>query len=1537
MSDYHLQHVLSSTDSPSRSGYNTLVTYKPNSCHPIWDSKNATFSQCALPYFSAIPVTIIVLLGLGYLLAPLLAPWRPEWTKSFVVEFPSELPELPSPKRKRFSEWTITLITLSIIASAALTVELIPNSTNLSVILLLSGWVLVSAVNVIRRPISSPASLLLFYISALMVHLLLVVDARNVSEWVAMVAAIGSILAILMMPLRDSSLPTSDISKVGEIPTSQQRSPEDNLRLWEFLSVSWMGPMISIGKSRQLNEEDVWALGFEFQHKKLHESFRQLKGSVVKRLLRANGIDVAIIICTASVETICEFAMPVLLQQLLIAMENPFSPKRIALTYSLLGLVIQGIEAQSEVLTLWYGRRCYERSRGEMTMMVYEKALSRKNVVGQEETNKANDKANESKDANETAPSISKSKYHRYCGFFQRFWSKSEKSKPDTKQPASMGKVLNLIRGDVYEIAQRFWEIESLVEKPLGLVFGVVLVWILLGPSCFVGIVTILIAQAVNALVTKVLLQWERKRRTASDKRLNVTSTFVESLRHLRYYSWENHWLKQIMEARQHELYMRVVTTLFRTAITVINSLASGLFPVAALYAYTFLYGHRLSIDVIFPALQLFGKLESSLREIPGLITTLLNAYISVGRIEDFMNEENKESKAADTSIDLSSLELIDCTFAWPGTAGTAPPVLRNISLSFTPGFNVICGKVGAGKSALLQALLGELDTIQGEIKIPEEMIGYCAQSPWLQSMSIRDNILFSSPFDEDRYSQVLECCELLPDLAEFKHGDLSFIGENGIGLSGGQKARVALARAVYSRSNILILDDPLSALDFHTGESIVRKCFKGPLMEKKTVILVTHRTNLVSHLANQVIVITDGSATVLNTDVLSENGFANEIDAKMPNATDEETNTNNTNAKSGISTPDKFMDEEHRAEWGVQARVYWKYIRSGGLNWWAFLVVALACHRSLTIAQSWFLKSWGEGYNEKSQSFVLIDRAGDMFSSRSFPSTQGFSINKFSWHNPIADFPSPADDVRPWLAAFLVIAVLQSMMLLAVSLVQLAIMYCAGKTLFAEAMLAVSRATFRFYDVTPVGRLMNRLTSDIGTVDGNISTSFMGIAYNLITWCASVFIIATVTPAFLVFALLVSGIFVWIFFQFLPTSQSLRRLEMVSLSPLMSNFGELLHGLTTVRAFQAEHNFQDRVITTVDKFQGMDHFYWSTQNWLMFRYDFLAALSSFALKVLALYTNVSPGLTAFVLIAAGNYVSATRYLCRRYGQLQMDFVSVERVDELLHVEQEDTGSIDPPASWPIFGSEIIFEDVTIRYAPTLDPSLKNISLHIPGGSTTAIVGRTGSGKSTLAISLLAVVRPESGSITIDNVNLATVSTKALRERITFVAQDPVLFSGTIRLNIDPTFAHTDTECATALTKICHRHAWTLDTPVEAGGRNLSQGQRQLIGLARAVLRRSPVVILDEATASVDSESSMEIQQVLREEMGGATALVIAHRVEAVEGVDYAVVLERGRVVRAGAAGVVGEVVGGVVGEVVGGEVGVVVGGEGNTHGNGPE
>lgn len=1163
-----------------------------------------------------------------------------------------------------------------------------------------------------------------------------------------------------------------------------------------------------------------------------------------------------------------DFSTPVLLQQLLQAMNDTRASKGVALTYAFLSLVLRLIAAQSQVLLLWYGRRCYERSRGEMVMMIYEKTLSRKNIFGvqvDEKQDGAHGQQNGfvngeggGRDIESRSP-----KKRRLCGVIP--WRQTDDDNP--KEAASIGKIFNLLRGDAYEVAQRFWEVDSLIDKPLGLLIAIILVWKLFGPSCFLGILAVFLGQGLNAIFTRTLFRWERIRRAATDARLQISSQFVEALRHLRWYGWQDHWLKQVMEARQSELNLRIVTSLWTIAIQFVNTFASGVFPVLALYAYTLLAGNPLRVDIIFPALQLFTMLETRFREIPTLITVLVNASIAAERIETFMSEPDKKTRPAGTYSDSSPFQLDSCSFAWPGQKS---PVLSDITLEINNGVTVIAGKVGAGKSALLQALLGELDKLSGTSYIPNEMIGYCAQAPWLQSMSIRDNILFSSPYDEQRYKRVLDACALLPDLSSFKHGDLSFIGENGIGLSGGQKARVALARAVYSTSRVLLLDDPLSALDHNTAEIIVRKCFSGPLMQDRRVVLVTHRTMLVRPIAEQIIEIEDGRATVYSKDAMS--AAAEDIAQQQPPTPPCEDEIQEIEEDAQMAVPDKFIEDEHRQEWGVRAKVYWDYIRAGRYKWWSALAVVLVIYRLISVAQSWFLKEWGEAYGRVSSTF-----------------TQQSSVGR--------SLPDPVNDVRPWLWVFFGITTFQAVMLLAAQLLMLVIVYYAGKTLFEQVMVRVSHATFRFFDITPIGRLMNRLTSDIGVVDGNISAQFQIIVFYGIIWVSSIAVIASVTPSFLVFSFLLTGAFVLIFLRFLPTSQSLRRLEMVSLSPLISNFGELLHGLTTVRAFHAEERFQNRVISVVDQFQGMDHFYWSLQSWLMYRFENLSGLSTFVLTVLALYTDVSPGLAAFVLLSANNFVTSTHGLCKQYGQLQMDFVSVERVHELLHIDQEPRGSISPPASWPRYGRDIEFNQVTIRYAANLPPALDNITLRIPGGRTTAIIGRTGSGKSTLAVSLLNAIRPETGHIKIDGLDISGVDTQALRTRVvTFVAQDPVLFPGTIRHNLDPTASYADTECAAVLQRLCARHGWTLDSNVDAGGRNLSQGQRQLIGLSRAVLRRSAVVVLDEATASIDHETSFEIQRVLRDELRGSTVVVVAHRLEAIQDAEFFVVLEQGKV-----------------------------------------
>lgn len=938
------------------------------------------------------------------------------------------------------------------------------------------------------------------------------------------------------------------------------------------------------------------------------------------------------------------------------------------------------------------------------------------------------------------------------------------------------------------------------------------------------------------------------------------------------------------MEARKEELKFRVVVSIWRILISFTNVFASGLFPVVAFWAYTVLAGQSLRVDVAFPALQLFSMLEISLRELPNLITVgdlgrnigvldangvkiILNAKVSVGRLEAFMQEPDKEDAKFTPS---AKIEMKHASFAWPGAK---EPVLCDINLSFEPGLTVICGEVGAGKTALLQALLGELDQLDGEYHRTNERVGYCGQTPWLQSMSIRENILFSAPYEEARYKQVLDACALIPDMANFKHGDLSMIGENGVGLSGGQRARISLARAVYSKANILLLDDPLSALDHQTGEYIVRRCLAGPLLKGRTTILVTHRTELCLGMAKQAVQIADGNAILLDPETIP-------FEELHPVKSGDEASDETQQAKDLATLPEKFIEDEHRAHGGVLFKVYWEYVKAGKLKWWFALICALAVFRTIEIGETWFLKQWGEAYD----------------SEQVKPTSSG----------PFGDLPSPETDIWPWLIGFLLIATAQAIAFLVSQGFMLVIAYKAGKELFERVMVKVTHATFRFYDITPVGRLMNRLTGDITTADGNISGQFQNVAMLSIAWISSLVVIGSVTPLFLLFALLLTAGFVLIFNHFLPTSQSLRRLEMVSLTPLISNFGALTDGLTTIRAYCASSRFQDRVIKVTDDFQRMDHFYWSLQAWLMYRFDTLSALSTFVLTALALYNGVSAGLTAFVLTAASKFVTSTHALCKQYGQLQMDFVSVERVVELLHLEQEAPGKIEPPAYWPRYGSDIVFENVTMRYAPHLDPALSNVSLTIKGGATTALIGRTGSGKSTLALSLLGTTLPSKGRILIDGIDVATVSLQALRERITFLAQDPILFPGTMRQNLDPLDQYSDAECNSVLSKIAAKHEWSLTTNIESGGKNLSQGQRQLVGLARALLRRSPIVILDEATASVDSETSKRIQELLKEELGQSTVVVVAHRVEAVAGASACVVLGKGRVLEAGKTDVVG-------------------------------
>jgi ABC-type multidrug transport system fused ATPase/permease subunit len=1431
-----------------------------------------------------------------------------EWLRPFIEEL-RDVTDEDVGKTRRTTTVLVACNALLVAAGLACQtcVVIATRATTPLNVLLASTWALLLLISIWRPRTGSPAlsiafaGLLLGYAGKLSIE----TPGTTTLAWLLNVlpTVLSLVLVIIEinLPLRNPSWSRDDIAEPGSEPTSRLRTPEDNLTIWQWYTVSWMKPLIRLGKKRQLNSADVWFLGYEFQHRHLHDAFRELKGSVLRRVLRANWIDLVLLTLLAFAELAADFASPFILQALLKAMDNLAYDKAPAIRYALLMLVVRLVDAQVEVLALWFGRRAYERSRGEMITMLYEKTLKRKIVgevpekeVATTPTPSEPDVSLNGSEANtevadgdsdgllagpkgqETVP---KTFLSRAVASAKEFLSRKKPAPTVSEAPqsASVGKILNVLRNDVYEVAQRFWEFQTLIFAPVGFIIAVALVWKLLGWASLVGAAVVVLSQILNALLARGLIKWEKLRRQATDDKFRRITQYIEAIRHLRWYGWHPSWLQHVLDARQKELNLKIITQIWNLAIILVNQFGSALLPVAAFFAFTALAGEDLRVDVAFPALQLFIYLQKSLKDIPRLITVLLNAKVSIDRIESFMNEPDKpENPLADSD---NQLELKDASFGWPGSTQS---VLRNVNLKFPPGLSLVVGRVGAGKTALLQGLLGELDLQQGHLVKPADTpIAYCLQTPWLESMTIRDNILFNTPYDDDRYKRTVDACALTPDLATFPQGDLSAIGENGIGLSGGQKARVALARAIYSRAPILLLDDPISALDQQTAEWIVRRCLVGDLVEGRTIVLATHRTDLCQGVAVQTIEVSGATAEPVEGEIQPD-------DYDLAQVMSDRRSDEEQKQVEQAAIRDKFEDEEHREHGGVQFSVYWVYIKAGKLKWWFALAIFASLFQFLNVAESWFLKEWGEAYNRGREQLLGV---------LNFPAN--IRILETPLSGIFRRLPNPSDDVYPWLKGYLLVVSIGPIALVLSQAFVVLITYLAGKKLFQEMMERVSNAPFRYYDATPIGRLLNRLISDVGVLDGGISSQLWVVIFQAVAWLASVFVFAGVTPTFLVFSILLTATFVWIFLQFLPSSQSLRRLEMVSLSPLISNFGALLGGLTTVRAFCAEPAFLSRVIGVVDEFQKNDHFYWSLQGWLMYRFDVLSCFSTFALTMLAVYSDLTPGLTAFVLVAAQRFVASTHQLCRSYGQLQLDFVSVERVVELLQLDVEPPGDVKPPASWPKYGAEIEFENVTIRYIPEAAPAISDVSLVLEGGKHTAIVGRTGSGKSTLSLALLATTPLSTGRIMIDGIDISRVDKITLRSRITFLAQDPILFPGSLRFNLDPQSEFSDTECISALSLAClDTRRFTLDFEVAAHGHNLSQGQRQLVSLARALLRKSAVVIMDEATASVDLETAERVYRVVKDELqrNGSTVVSVAHRRGAMEGVDGSIVLVGGKV-----------------------------------------
>ncbi|TFK93706.1 P-loop containing nucleoside triphosphate hydrolase protein [Polyporus arcularius HHB13444] len=1365
----------------------------------------------------------------------------------------------------------------------------------------------------VRPPATTPYLLILFYATCVIAALYdLAIDVfdrpvrpgaviRDASQ-----LCVGALLVWLAgtYPLQDV-WPCPNVAKPGDPSSNEYTMPEDSANLWTWSTFSFVEPLFKVSNSRRVNDEDVWTLSPFFTHKNLFRKYLQYTSehpdhSLLRYLIRSSSLDLILDVALNTWSATIGFVPPYALQRILQALSDP-SPnaKTTAYFFAVVAFLANLSFAQVDVNKMWFTRRCYERTRGQLFCALHYKALKRRDVSGKS-TQRPQDETDED------------------------------------EGNADLGKIVNLMQGDAYAVAYRFWQFSGFFLAPVRLTIALVYLYRILGWSAFAAVIVTIVVYLLNWPLATYDIYLMRQTWKASDRRMNTVNELFQNIRFLKFYGWEFRWSERVQQARENELRWRVKSNVVDVLIGFIWSWMPSATALVTFVCYTVVAKERLTVAVAFTAIALFSYLQGPMMELPEQVRAMLHAYVSMQRIEKFLAEPevpdwatSLKREAQTSSSAEAEVGFENATFEWDIATDDAPSrfTLGPLDIKFPPGrLSLVSGPTGSGKSALLVAMLGEMYCTSGRVLLNKagHQVAYCAQNPWLEHATVRDNIIYNAGYgyDEARYRAVIEACALEKDFEIFPAGDMTEIGEKGITLSGGQRARIALARALYSPAKVILLDDPLAAVDLHTAAHLVKTAFSGDLARNRTIILVTHHINLCLPIAAHLVELSSGTvlrngstadlrdrheleklveaedtvgedATETSSATATDADVDNEADlgkSRAPSIHSSDKGKGKAGCQDGNTNAGKLVDEEARAEGRVSLRTYWTYIRAAGIICWISTFTLMLMLRFINVSFQFFLARWGEAY----------EKGGPVS-----------ELARIQLQGVLDDLPPPDEDVKPWLMIYLYISVSGALVvLLYISLGYYASLQ-AARSLFIAMLQRLSRAPSRFFDITPVGRILNRFTSDINTVDHALYPSASAALSGTLNFVISFVVVVSIVPAFAPFALFIAWLYVRLAPSYVRASRDLRRLESVSLSPAFAGFDELLRGLPHVRAFGMEERYQNRFYQRVDKFQSFDHVYWLIAGWLNWRYDCLGSVVVFMTTLFALGSSISSGYAALVIVQAGIFAEASRQLVRVLAQVELDFNSVERIVEYLEVPQEAPAVIQdkrPPAAWPSNNGELIVQDLVVKYAPHLPAVLKNISFYVKPAEKIGVVGRTGSGKSTLAMSLLRIVEPNGGHIIIDGIDITTIGLEDLRSRITIISQDVSLFSGTLRSNLDPFNEHTDAECWDVLER-CHlttilkgslgrsqgSHGISLDMPISQTG-SLSAGERQLVAMARAILRRSNLVILDEATSQIDTDLDDQIQRTVREEFAGAIVITIAHRLKTVLDYDRILVLRSGEI-----------------------------------------
>ncbi|RAK98898.1 putative ABC bile acid transporter [Aspergillus ibericus CBS 121593] len=1369
--------------------------------------------------------------------------------------------------------------------------------------------------------------------------------------------------------------------------------------LLSLATFAWLDPLILKGYRQPLELDDVWDLTASQKAATVLEDFRRrhYQGSLVWKLGRYFYGTLLLQGAWTIFSNLFTYLPTILLRAILQYVEDPrSSTSNAAWLYAILLFCSGAIQGVADGQALWIGRKLGVKLRAIIIGEIYAKALRRKAGASVEATKKQPEEP--AKDQKKGGLfSFGRKKKKTTTDPETNPQNAKDAQEDDKEHMANIGTIINLMAIDSFKVSEVGAYLHFLwASVPVQIIIAVTLLYRLLGFSSFAGIVIMVFMLPINLTIAKQFTKVQNQILKGTDARIHSTNEILQNIRIIKYFAWEQRFQDIVNEKRKAELKaLRFRYIIWSTAATVWYG-TPILITFASFFLYTVVEGKKLTPSIAFPALSMFSLLRVPLDQLADMVAHVQESKVSLDRVDTYLNEEEtqkyRQLEKDDSTGQPPKIALENATLTWGSSQGkykddpsedsTDGFRLINMNVDFHVGkLNLITGPTGSGKTSLLMALLGEMKLVQGRVYLPGgtvnrselpvdpqtgliESVAYCAQEAWLVNATVKENIVFASPYDERRYNAVIKACALERDLAILDAGDQTLVGEKGISLSGGQKQRISLARAVYSRARHLLLDDCLSAVDSHTAKHIFRQALTGPLMMNRSCVLVTHNVALTVLEAAHVIVLDNGKITAQGPpdEVAASGALGDELLKSRPTSRtttprpsrrpsdhgeqEEESHTNGhaTSAPNGKAQEGKSPEpklQESKAVGSIKLSTVKMYLQSmGSWRYWIVAVLVFCMQQLGSVSTNIWIRQWANAYQTED---IGADDAGDYaamaslkipsFNVGGVPRTSTFTAPQFGTRSATANGNV---DVPYYLGVYALLGVA----FVAISLVREAVLFWgslqASHSIHQRLLKAVMHAKFKFFDSTPLGQLMNRFSKDVESVDQEVAPVAIGMLHSLASVVMIVILISIITPGFLIAGIFITLVYVALGAIYLNSSRDLKRLESVQRSPLYQQFGETLNGIVTIRAYGDGPRFIVDNHRRINAYNRPHIYLWASNRWLALRVDVTGALVSFFTAVFVLLNigKIDAGAAGLSLTYAVTFTENVLWLVRLYSEVQQNMNSVERVREYLEVEQEADAVIPdsrPPAKWPS-GGAVDFVGYTTRYRPDLDPVLRNVSFNVQPGEKVGIVGRTGAGKSSLALALFRGLEAEKGRIVIDGVDISAIGLRDLRESITIVPQDPTLFTGTLRSNLDPFNIFTDEQIFNALRRVHLIGPGTsgtatpmttstiaepsatpngvtssgildnkniflnLDTAVSESGSNLSQGQRQLLCLARALLKNPKVLMMDEATASIDYNTDSKIQETLRE-LRESTIITIAHRLQTIIDYDKVLVLDHGRVI----------------------------------------